>query len=66
MHMLQAGVDATVIALWLGHESPETTHQYVEADIEMKRKILDRLDEPVGRIPRRKKKDVLLDFLDRL
>lgn len=66
MHMLQAGVDATVIALWLGHESPETTHQYVEADIEMKRKILDRLDEPEGTIPRRKKKDVLLDFLDRL
>ena len=66
MHMLQAGVDATVIALWLGHESPETTHQYVEADIEMKRKVLDRLDEPNGRIPRRPKKDGLLDFLDRL
>jgi site-specific recombinase XerD len=33
MHLLQAGVDITVIALWLGHESPETTHQYVEADV---------------------------------
>ncbi|MEX1058119.1 MAG: tyrosine-type recombinase/integrase, partial [Natronospirillum sp.] len=33
MHMLQAGVDITVIALWLGHESPVTTHKYVEADL---------------------------------
>lgn len=32
MHLLQAGVDISVIALWLGHESPVTTHQYVEAD----------------------------------
>ena len=46
MHLLQAGVDVTVIALWLGHESPETTHQYVEADVEMKRRVLDKLDEP--------------------
>jgi integrase len=33
MHMLQAGVDITVIALWLGHESTQTTHGYVEADL---------------------------------
>ena len=33
MHLLQSGVDITVIALWLGHESPETTHIYVEADL---------------------------------
>ncbi len=32
MHLLQSGVDLTVIALWLGHDSVETTHQYVEAD----------------------------------
>lgn len=66
MHMLQAGVDVNVIALWLGHESPETTHQYVEADVEMKRRVLDRLDEPAGKVPRLSKKDGLLDFLDRL
>ena len=36
MHMLQAGVDLTVIALWLGHESTATTHMYVEADLAMK------------------------------
>jgi integrase len=32
MHLLESGVDVTVIALWLGHESPATTHLYVEAD----------------------------------
>jgi integrase/recombinase XerD len=32
MHMLQAGVDITVIALWLGHENSTTTHKYVEAE----------------------------------
>jgi site-specific recombinase XerD len=36
MHLLQAGVDISVIALWLGHESPVTTHHYVEADLAMK------------------------------
>jgi integrase/recombinase XerD len=33
MHLLQAGVDISVIALWLGHESIETTHIYLEADL---------------------------------
>ncbi len=66
MHLLQSGVDITVIAMWLGHESPETTHHYVEADLEMKRKVLDRLHEPPGKAPRHSKKDNLLDFLDRL
>jgi site-specific recombinase XerD len=40
MHMLQAGVDITVIALWLGHENPATTHMYVEADLAMKEHAL--------------------------
>jgi site-specific recombinase XerD len=40
MHLLQAGVDISVIALWLGHESPVTTHQYVEADLAMKERAL--------------------------
>ncbi|WP_228779289.1 tyrosine-type recombinase/integrase [Methylobacter sp. BlB1] len=31
-HLLQAGIDITVIALWLGHESPFTTHGYIEAE----------------------------------
>jgi integrase/recombinase XerD len=36
MHLLQSGVDLAVIALWLGHEDPATTHMYVEADLAMK------------------------------
>jgi plasmid stabilization system protein ParE len=37
MHLLQAGVGITVIALWLGHESTQTTHGYIEADLALKR-----------------------------
>jgi integrase/recombinase XerD len=66
MHLLQADVDVTLIALWLGHESSETTHLYVEADLEMKRRVLDRIEKPANRNQRRKKPDTLLDFLDRL
>jgi site-specific recombinase XerD len=40
MHLLQAGVDVNVIRAWLGHVSLDTTHQYVEADLEMKRRAL--------------------------
>lgn len=66
MHLLQAGVDITVIALWLGHESSETTHQYVEADVEMKRLALDRIAEPPIKNGSGKKVDGLVDFLNRL
>jgi len=66
MHLLQAGVDITVIALWLGHESPATTHLYVEADLALKRRALDRLAEPASRRPRHPVGDRLLAFLDGL
>jgi hypothetical protein len=46
MHLLQAGVDITVIALWLGHESPVTTHGYVEADLAMKEHALATIASP--------------------
>jgi site-specific recombinase XerD len=66
MHLLQSGVDVTLIALWLGHESPETTHQYIEADVEMKRRVLERLDQPP--VPKQlgPKRKGLFDFLDGL
>lgn len=38
MHLLQSGEPFEGIALWLGHESPTTTHQYVEANLTMKEK----------------------------
>jgi site-specific recombinase XerD len=66
MHLLQSGVDITAIALWLGHEGPLTTHKYIEADLEMKKKTLSRLKEPKGKPPTFAPKDSLLSFLEAL
>ena len=66
MHMLQAGVAPEVIALWLGHESPATTHLYIEADITMKEKALNQIKSPVARETSFKPKDDLIRFLDSL
>lgn len=66
MHLLQAGVDISVIALWLGHESPATTHQYIEADLAMKERALARLHEPDANIQRYRAPDSLIDFLKTL
>ena len=53
MHLLQAGVDLSVVALWLGHESTATTHMYVEADLTMKERALKCPSEPQGIPPNR-------------
>lgn len=66
MHLLQAGVDISVIALWLGHESPATTHQYIEADLAMKERALARLHEPDAKVQRYRAPDSLIDFLKTL
>jgi integrase/recombinase XerD len=66
MHMLQAGVDITVIALWLGHESPVTTHRYVEADLAMKERALKTLQAPSQVTLQYKPKDKILQFLQSL
>ncbi len=66
MHLLQSGVDLSVIALWLGHESPETTHRYLEADLAMKERALDALQEPADRNKRFRPSDPVLTFLDGL
>jgi integrase/recombinase XerD len=63
MHLLQSGVDITVIALWLGHESIETTHVYLEADLATKERALQKLtpgDVPLARFTA---DDPLLAFL---
>ncbi len=63
MHLLQSGVDPAVIALWLGHERLETTHVYVEADLQMKREALEKL-APAGKPARPfKPDDALMTFL---
>jgi len=66
MHLLQSGLDITVIALWLGHEDPATTHHYIEADLAMKEAALQRLDPPAGKPVRFKASDRLLAFLESL
>ena len=68
MHLLQSGVDISVIALWLwlGHENPTTTHMYVEADLAMKDKALARLQEPRSKTLRYRASDALLAFLKTL
>ena len=67
MHLLQAGVDFSVIALWLGHESTTTTHRYVEANLAMKQLALDRLQEINVNMTRYSvKDDELMQFLQAL
>jgi len=66
MHLLQSGVDITVIALWLGHESPVTTHMYVEADLTMKEQALKRIQDPSLESVRYQAKDTVLAFLESL
>ncbi len=66
MHLLQSGVDITVIAIWLGHSGTATTHHYVEADLLMKQKALGKLQEPRARLVRYKPSDALMNFLQSL
>lgn len=66
MHLLQAGVDVNVIRAWLGHVSLDTTHQYVEADIEMKRRALEKGGVTEAAAARYEPPDELLALLERL
>jgi site-specific recombinase XerD len=66
MHLLQSGVDITVIALWLGHENPTTTHGYVEADLAMKERALAAINPPKTNKVRYRPNDSLLKFLEDL
>ena len=66
MDLLQHGVDRSVIALWLGHESMESTRAYLHADMQLKEKALSRT-EPHGVKPvRYRPHDKLLAFLEGL
>ena len=63
MHLLQSGVQSNIIALWLGHESTNTTHRYVEANLAMKEKALARLEAPDCKLTRFRASDDLMKFL---
>jgi len=66
MDLLQGGVDLSVIALWLGHESVETTQIYLEATLAMKEKALNKTKPLNGKFKRYRPGDQLLGFLNNL
>ena len=66
MSLLQSGADPCEIALWLGHESPSTTHMYVEADLAMKERALARLKPPEIKPARYRPPKALMQFLQSL
>jgi len=66
MELLQNGVDCTVIALWLGHESVETTQVYVHANMMMKEKAMAKTMSVKSAQGRYRPNDQLLAFLDAL
>jgi site-specific recombinase XerD len=66
MSLLQSGAYPSEIALWLGHESPATTHMYVEADLAMKERTLARLKAPGVKPTRYRPPKALMAFLQAL
>ncbi|MCY4428069.1 MAG: site-specific integrase [Halieaceae bacterium] len=66
IQLLQAGVERSVIALWLGHEQIETTQMYLDADLAMKEQALAKTAPPSVTLTRYKPPDALLAFLESL
>jgi integrase/recombinase XerD len=66
MQLLHAGVDTSVIALWLGHEKVDTTQIYLHADLALKERALTRTTQPTVAPGRYRPPDSLLAFLDTL
>ncbi len=64
MQLLQAGVDTSVIALWLGHETTRTTQIYLHADLALKERALARTAPPDTAPGRYQPPDALLAFLE--
>ena len=64
MHLLQSGVGQSVIALWLGHESIETTQMYLTADLKMKEEVLKNTAPTKNRYSKYQPGDRLLAFLE--
>jgi len=66
MRLLRAGIDTSVIALWLGHEQIETTQIYIHADLQIKERALEKTAPITTKPSRFRPTDKLLAFLDAL
>ena len=66
MRLLRAGIDTSVIALWLGHEQVETTQIYLHADLEIKERALAKTTPANTKPGRYRPPDKLLAFLEAL
>jgi integrase len=66
MALLHAGVDTSVIALWLGHQDPGSTQAYLHADMTIKEQALSRVAPPNTSPRRYRAPDALLAFLDNI
>jgi integrase/recombinase XerD len=66
MRLLHAGIDTSVIALWLGHENVETTQIYLHADLALKERAIARITPPNSIPGRYRPPDAVLAFLDDL
>jgi site-specific recombinase XerD len=66
MSLLQAGIDLSTIALWLGHEQIATVQIYLHADLSLKEKAIAKTDSPHAATGRYRAPDSLIAFLDSL
>lgn len=66
MELFQAGVDRSLIAIWLGHESLDTTQIYLDANLQMKEAVLNRLNPVRSKPSRYRPDDQLLAYLKTL
>jgi len=66
MHLLRSGNDINMISYWLGHADINTTHIYIELDMDMKRKMLEKADAPKIRKKAPWQKPSILQWLDKL
>ena len=66
MNLLESGVEQTMIALWLGHESIQTTQVYLQANVEIKEKYLAKIYGLKGKLNKYRPDGKLLDFLSKL
>ncbi len=64
--LLESGVDCSVIALWLGHESIGTTQMYLYASLEMKERALAKIQPPTGHACRHRPPETRMSFLNSL